>query len=176
VHLLVASVHARPNRESSEIISGLRSDGSPQPPPPPVFARIRVPAGMAIAVMIRNGRASAPGIEKTSAALMLISHDLAVIASMCETVVVVYAGMVLEVGAAADIMSAPLSPYTQGLVKSSRSDGQISFIPGRIPEPGGAQGQCPFVERCQLATERCRLEPPPLRELQPNRWVACHNI
>jgi oligopeptide/dipeptide ABC transporter ATP-binding protein len=115
---------------------------------------------------------------QTEAALLLISHDLSVIKAMCDLVAVVYAGMILEFGYTADVLTRPLSPYTEGLVRClSPAEGEIAYIPGRIPEPGAlSENQCPFAERSYKVSERCRSERPLLRELRPNHWVACHNV
>jgi oligopeptide/dipeptide ABC transporter ATP-binding protein len=120
----------------------------------------------------------ADSVNRTAATLMLISHDLSVIQATTEEVVVMYAGLVMEIGPTADVITSPLNPYTQGLVRSltPRTDGTIDFIPGRIPEPRAIGEQCPFADRCSLVTERCRVEKPMLRQLQAGRWVACHNV
>jgi peptide/nickel transport system ATP-binding protein len=115
-------------------------------------------------------------VREREAALLLISHDLAVIRAMCDIVAVVYAGVVLEFGPTHDVLSHPRSPYTQGLVRSMSTEGGIAYIPGRIPEPGSFGEQCPFVDRCPLVSERCRVECPRLREVAKNQWVACHNV
>lgn len=115
-------------------------------------------------------------VAERKAAMLLISHDLAVIEAMCDIVAVAYAGHLLEFGRAKDILRAPLSPYTQALTAClSATDGAIAFIPGRIPEPGSFGEQCPFAERCAKVTDRCRAERPRPRQLRPGHWVACHN-
>ena len=107
-------------------------------------------------------------VRDSGAALLLISHDLAVIGAMCDVVAVAYAGEILEVGHADDVLNSPLGPYTQGLVRCLRpAPGEIAYIPGRIPEPGSFGEQCPFAERCPLVSERCQAERPLLRELRP---------
>jgi oligopeptide/dipeptide ABC transporter ATP-binding protein len=116
-------------------------------------------------------------VRAREAALLLISHDLAVIGATCDIVTVIYAGLVLEVGRAADVLSAPRSPYTQGLVRSLGAAGEIAYIPGRIPEPGSVrEHQCPFADRCPLVSDRCRVERPLLRPIAQDQWVACHNV
>jgi oligopeptide/dipeptide ABC transporter ATP-binding protein len=116
-------------------------------------------------------------VKERRAALLLISHDLAVIGAMCDIVTVLYAGLVLEVGRAEDVLATPRSPYTQGLVRSLGGSGEISYIPGRIPEPGSVgDHQCPFTGRCPLVSERCHVERPLLRPVALDQWVACHNI
>ncbi len=117
-------------------------------------------------------------VSDTGAALLLISHDLTVVRSMTEQLVVLYAGMVLEQGPTAEVMADPLSPYTLGLVASVEQTGDtISYIPGRIPEPGSVpENSCPFAARCPLVSERCLVERPALREVRAGRRVACHNV
>jgi peptide/nickel transport system ATP-binding protein len=116
-------------------------------------------------------------VRERGAALLLISHDLSVIRAMCDLVAVAYAGEILEFGSTDDVLSNPLSPYTAGLVQClDPPPGEIAFIPGRIPEPGTFGEQCPFADRCRLVSDRCRAERPLLRELQPDHWVACHNV
>jgi oligopeptide/dipeptide ABC transporter ATP-binding protein len=114
--------------------------------------------------------------DRIGSALLLISHDLAVVQALCDSIVVVYAGVVLEVGQCDEIMTAPLSPYTQGLVKCyiHESD-EIAYIPGRVPEAGATGPGCPFADRCDRATDRCRREMPSLTEARPGHWVACHH-
>jgi oligopeptide/dipeptide ABC transporter ATP-binding protein len=115
-------------------------------------------------------------VARSQAALLLISHDLGVIESMCDVVAVMYAGTVLEIGRTQDVMRTPLSPYTQALVKIvDASSREITYIPGRVPEPWKLHNQCPFDDRCPLVSEVCHRVVPTLRELRPNHWVACHN-
>jgi oligopeptide/dipeptide ABC transporter ATP-binding protein len=115
-------------------------------------------------------------VTASGAALLLISHDLAVIRAMCDTVAVVYAGSLLEFGPADQVLKAPLSPYTQGLIRSmDPPEGEIAYIPGRIPEPGTLGAGCPFAERCDQATDACRAKQPPLQQLRPDHWVSCHH-
>jgi peptide/nickel transport system ATP-binding protein len=117
-------------------------------------------------------------VQRTGAALLLISHDLGVIQATTDSVVVLYAGLVMEIGRTADVISMPINPYTQGLVHALTpgEDGTIQFIPGRVPEPQSIGVQCPFASRCPLVTDRCRREKPLLRELRQGQWVACHNV
>jgi oligopeptide/dipeptide ABC transporter ATP-binding protein len=115
-------------------------------------------------------------VRDSGAALLLISHDLAVIRAMCDVVAVVYAGSLLEFGPADEVLGAPVGPYTRGLVRCMEpAEAEIAFIPGRIPEPGTLGAGCPFAERCELVTDVCRAEHPALRERRPHQWVACHN-
>jgi peptide/nickel transport system ATP-binding protein len=117
--------------------------------------------------------------EKTGTAIMLITHDLGVVAEMCDRVVVMYAGQVVEQADVRELFANPLHPYTQGLLGSIPVLGQVrdrlDVIPGTVlnllnPPPG-----CRFEPRCQKcdgpARERCKAELPPLREIKPDHWV-----
>jgi oligopeptide/dipeptide ABC transporter ATP-binding protein len=115
-------------------------------------------------------------VRERGAALLLISHDLSVIRAMSDFVTVVYAGVVLESGPTETVLTSPSNPYTQGLVRSILDEGEIAFIPGRIPEPGTIGDECPFADRCPLVTDRCRAERPLLREIAPQQLVACHEV
>lgn len=96
-------------------------------------------------------------------ALVLISHDLALISQIATRVTVLYAGRVVEEGAVGDVLSAPHHPYTLGLLKASASleEGQRSLaqIPGRVPRPEEFSEGCRFVPRCAWATEICATRP-----------------
>jgi peptide/nickel transport system ATP-binding protein len=113
----------------------------------------------------------------TGTAILLISHDLGVIAEMCERVVVLYAGSVVEEGAARDIFRRATHPYTRGLLESvPRLDDErhrLSQIPGSVPLPGQVTRGCPFRPRCALAMPRCAEEMPPLREISEGHRAAC---
>lgn len=115
-------------------------------------------------------------IEQLQASLLLISHDLAIIAEICTHVVVMYAGKILESGPVELVLRTPANPYTQALIASFQVDDQrrMSFIPGRVPDLGTLHTGCPFAPRCPLAEARCRDEVPLLRQIEPGHWVACH--
>lgn len=108
-------------------------------------------------------------------ALMLITHDLGVIAQMADHVVVMYAGKVVEQGPAADVLRHPLHPYTQGLIASRPVPGErrrrLYSIPGQVPDLAALPPYCAFTDRCARATERCRQGIPPL--LGDTRQAAC---
>ncbi len=115
--------------------------------------------------------------ERTGTAIMLITHDLGVVAETCQQVVVMYAGSVIERGAAGQIFADPQHPYTIGLmVAVPRLDtdrGRLAVIPGSVPPPWQEVPGCRFASRCPLADERCRTRRPPLRALEPGHDVAC---
>ncbi|RWR02439.1 peptide ABC transporter ATPase [[Pantoea] beijingensis] len=93
-------------------------------------------------------------------ALLLITHDLGVIAQMAEYVVVMYAGRIVEQGATAEVLHHPLHPYTRGLIASRPVPGErrrrLYSIPGQVPDLAELPPWCAFFDRCERATERCR--------------------
>lgn len=99
-------------------------------------------------------------------ALMLITHDLGVIAQMAEYVVVMYAGRIVEQGPTADVLRQPLHPYTRGLIASRPVPGErrrrLYSIPGQVPDLAELPPYCAFTDRCERATDRCRQGIPPL--------------
>ncbi|MCW5625444.1 MAG: ABC transporter ATP-binding protein, partial [Burkholderiales bacterium] len=110
-------------------------------------------------------------------ALVLVSHDIAVIAETCDRIVVMYAGIVVEQGAVRDVFANPKHPYTLGLMRSSPSmetqSARLQPIPGQPPDLSEAGVGCPFAPRCALATDACRDEPVALREVAPGHASAC---
>jgi peptide/nickel transport system ATP-binding protein len=110
-------------------------------------------------------------------ALILISHDLAVLAETCDRLAVMYAGRIVESGRAADVFASPQHPYTKRLLDSLPAiggrRGVADPIPGAPPDPRDPPQGCPFRPRCPYATDAC-LEEPPLREVLPRRLSACH--
>ena len=119
-------------------------------------------------------------VEERETALVLITHDLGVVAGMCERVNVMYAGMFMETGSAEQLFSRPRHPYTLGLLQSvPRLDAErktrlhpIEGSPRDMLRPPEA---CPFQPRCRFEVEQSRLEVPPLREIEPGHLVACFN-
>ncbi|MFZ5816032.1 MAG: ABC transporter ATP-binding protein [Bacillota bacterium] len=111
-------------------------------------------------------------------AIMLITHDLGVVAEMCERVVVMYAGKVVEEADAVNVFKHPLHPYTEGLLKSiPRMDEDVEklhVIEGVVPNPLHLPPGCRFEPRCPIAIEKCKTEQPPLEQVTPGRWVACY--
>jgi oligopeptide/dipeptide ABC transporter ATP-binding protein len=111
--------------------------------------------------------------------LILISHDLGVIAQSCARVAVMYAGTVVEEAPTADLLARPLHPYAQGLLAAvpdlDRPEHRPSGIPGSIPNLLRPPGGCRFHPRCPRATAECAAVKPLLRELAPAHRVACHH-
>ena len=108
--------------------------------------------------------------------VLLITHDLGVIAEMCDRVAVMYAGRVVESGSVLDIFDRPSHPYTRGLLASrpkiSAGDGWLSTIEGTVPAVGQLPPGCSFAPRCPLARDACRVVPR-LRTLGETHQVAC---
>jgi oligopeptide transport system ATP-binding protein len=113
-------------------------------------------------------------------ALILITHDLGVVAGMCERVNVMYAGMFMETGTADQLFARPRHPYTLGLLESiPRLDAtrkeRLRPIQGAPRDMLRSPSACPFQPRCRFEVEQSRLEVPPLREIEPGHMVACFN-
>jgi oligopeptide/dipeptide ABC transporter ATP-binding protein len=110
--------------------------------------------------------------------LLLITHDLGVVAGAADRVYVLYAGRVMESGRIRDIYESPANPYTVGLLNSvptlARVGSALTPIPGSPPDPTARPSGCPFQPRCAFARDRCREESPPLVEVRPGRFSACH--
>jgi oligopeptide transport system ATP-binding protein len=119
-------------------------------------------------------------VAEENAALILITHDLGVVAGMCERVNVMYAGMFMETGSADQLFASPRHPYTLGLLQSvPRLDAarraRLQPIEGAPPNMLSAPKACPFQPRCRFEVEQSRLEVPKLRQVEPGHLVACFN-
>ena len=119
--------------------------------------------------------------ESGEMAILLITHDLAVVAEMCRRVAVMYGGKIQEVGDVVDIFKRPLHPYTKGLLRSlPRPDRprteRLSTIRGIVPSVLDFPSGCPFWTRCDEKTDRCEREEPLLREVEPGRLCRCHLV
>ena len=116
--------------------------------------------------------------EERSMGLILITHDLGVVADVADRACVMYAGRLVEKSEIHDLYANPSHPYTRGLLESiPRLDqkGQtLAAIGGLPPNLTRIPPGCPFNPRCKLARDICRTDLPPLREVVPGRWAACH--
>lgn len=112
-----------------------------------------------------------------NAAIMLITHDLGVVAEMAQRVVVMYAGLIVEEAPVASLFYEPLHPYTQGLLTSipriDKDLDKLHVIPGFVPSPFEFPDGCRFHNRCERAFSRCEREIPPLYSLGDGRMVRC---
>ena len=115
---------------------------------------------------------------KIDGSIMLITHDLGIIAEMADYVVVMYAGRVIEKGTVQEIFHDPRHPYTMGLQKSKPtldSDSDTLFnIPGNVPNPINMPDHCYFKERCSQCVKNCSGEYPGMIQVSPTHFVACH--
>ncbi len=115
--------------------------------------------------------------ERTGTAILLITHDLGVVAETCDEIVVMYAGTIVERAPTQALFADPQHPYTIGLMAAvPRIDVEaerLATIEGSVPPPWAELRGCRFAGRCPLADERCRREPPPLRPLATGHDVAC---
>ena len=116
--------------------------------------------------------------EKMDGSIMLITHDLGVIAEMADYVVVMYAGRVIEMGTVREIFHNPMHPYTIGLQKSKptmQSDSDTLFnIPGNVPNPINMPKHCFFKERCDKCIGKCSGDYPNMVKISETHYVACH--
>jgi len=110
-------------------------------------------------------------------AILLITHDLAVVAAVADRVAVMYAGRVVESGSIEQVFESPRHPYTQGLLASLPSletrPGPLAAIPGTVPHPARLPSYCRFYDRCRHRQERCFLEDPPPTAVAPGHLVRC---
>jgi len=119
--------------------------------------------------------------EELDITLLLITHDLSVVAETCKKVITMYAGKIVETGSVFDIFEKPLHPYVRGLIASipsielARSQ-TLESIPGSPPNLLNPPPGCRFHPRCQYAKDLCKTEDPPLEEVEKGRMVACHLV
>jgi peptide/nickel transport system ATP-binding protein len=122
--------------------------------------------------------------ERLGAAVMLITHDLGVVAETCQRVIVMYAGRKVEEAPVLELFDRPMHPYTRGLLASiprgrlARASGgkRLQDIPGMVPSLLDPAEGCAFAPRCAFATGRCRTEAPPLIRRGPGHEVACFEV
>ena len=116
--------------------------------------------------------------DKINSSIMLITHDLGVIAEMADYVVVMYAGRIVEKGTVHDIFNNPSHPYTIGLMNSKPVVGkkvdELYCIPGKVPNPVAMPNYCYFRDRCEMRTEHCDGEYPPVIQLSGTHQCSCY--
>jgi peptide/nickel transport system ATP-binding protein len=115
----------------------------------------------------------------SAATIILITHDLGVVAEICDEVAVMYAGEIVERARVDDLFERPQHPYTVGLMGSlprlDRRVAELATIQGLVPDMTAPPAGCRFAPRCPFADERCRRERPPIVALAGNRWSRCFN-
>ena len=120
--------------------------------------------------------------DKNNMAVILITHDLGIVAQSAQRVAVMYAGKIVENAATDEIFTQPLHPYTKGLIDSipagcgvadAEQQQHLKTIPGSVPSLYDLAAGCSFRERCSYADGKCRAEEPVLEEIKPDHFVAC---
>lgn len=118
--------------------------------------------------------------EEMGTAIILITHDLGVVAELAHDVVVMYAGRIVEQASVARVFDEPQHPYTIGLLGSIPKlhvvQDRLAAIEGTVPNPLAMPGGCRFSPRCPFATDLCRREAPPLAEVKPGHRAACWRV
>lgn len=118
--------------------------------------------------------------DKLGLTMIVISHDLSLIAEICDKIAIMYAGRIAEYGDIAKIFKEGLHPYTQGLIASFPSIKgpkiRMASIPGMPPNLLAPPSGCRFNPRCKYAMDICKEEQPSLEQIEENHWVACHLI
>jgi len=116
--------------------------------------------------------------QETGTSVILITHDLGVVAGMTDHVVVMYAGKIFEQAKTSQLFARPGNPYTKGLLRSvpdpTSEQGKLYQIPGSPPDVAHLKPGCPFAPRCERAEDICRREFPPFVELTPDHHSLCH--
>ena len=118
--------------------------------------------------------------EELEMAILMITHDLGVIAGMADQVAVMYAGRVIEYASTQALFARPMHPYTRGLLRSiprlDEERDRLDIIPGMVPDAHAFPSGCRFAPRCPLADARCtEAEDVPLEEVEDSHWVSCWN-
>lgn len=118
--------------------------------------------------------------ETNKVGILLITHDLGVVAEMCDRVIVMYCGRIVESAEVNDLFEKPLHPYTKGLISSvpkiGSGEDELHYIKGRVPDLSQLPKGCKFAPRCEWAIDKCVEEEPDLRKLDDNREVRCHLV
>jgi oligopeptide/dipeptide ABC transporter ATP-binding protein len=119
--------------------------------------------------------------RELNVAVLLITHDLGVVAGICDRVAVMYGGRIVEEAPVDDLFERPLMPYTWGLMKSIPQMDQVQgsrlyTIPGSPPVMSRPPKGCAFAARCEFAVDKCQTQVPELTEYAANRMVRCHRV
>lgn len=115
--------------------------------------------------------------DESDLSILLITHDLGVVAEMCDRVLVMYAGKIVEEGTVVDLFENPQHPYTQGLINSvpklGENQGRLASIEGTVPSPTDMPKGCKFAPRCKFAMDICKEQEPPYFENERNQRSLC---
>ena len=115
--------------------------------------------------------------QRLGMAILLITHNLGIVGDMADRVAVMYAGQIVELSPAKELLRRPLHPYTKALMASvpklGGEAGRLSAIPGSVPRIGNFPPGCRFAPRCAIAKPECSQKNPELIEVEPGRWVRC---
>ncbi len=116
--------------------------------------------------------------EKTGTSILMITHNFGIVAEVADRVGIMYAGELVECGDVYQVFENPSHPYAQALLSSlpriRKSEGRIRTIEGNVPRILEKKPECRFANRCPYATEQCRTQKPPVRDLGSGHWIACH--
>ena len=117
-------------------------------------------------------------VRENHTALILITHDLAVVSRMVDKINVMYCGKLVETGTTEDVIKRNAHPYTEGLLNSIpklyEDRERLDFIPGMVPNMFDLPAGCYFAPRCKYCQEICRSQQPQMREIAPGHKAACH--
>ncbi len=122
-------------------------------------------------------------VRQDNMALIMISHDLGVVAQTTEQVMVMYAGQLVEKGSTEEVFKQMSHPYTNGLFSAIPKTGsslietrkRLSSIPGQVPDPGNRNEGCSFAQRCSFASEQCVAKRPAKTDLNQKHFVWCYH-
>ncbi len=116
--------------------------------------------------------------KEYNSSLLMITHNLGIVAELCQKVAVMYAGRIIEYGTVREVFSNPLHPYTVGLLgaipRLTGARDRLQAIPGRVADAQNLPSGCAFNPRCQCTSDCCRKEIPELRKIDDDHYVACH--
>jgi oligopeptide/dipeptide ABC transporter ATP-binding protein len=117
-------------------------------------------------------------VRSTGSSMMLITHNLGVVAETCDRICIMYAGRIVEIAATMDLFETPMHPYAKGLLKAFPKLGEhkdeLNVIRGTVPNLMKPFAGCPFVDRCDASMDRCRTTSPTMVEARPGHFVSCH--
>lgn len=117
-------------------------------------------------------------VRSAGSSMMLITHNLGVVAETCDRICIMYAGRIVEIAGTLDLFENPMHPYAKGLLKAFPKLGEqkdeLNVIRGTVPNLMKPFPGCPFVDRCDSSMERCGTSRPTMLEVRPGHYVSCH--